>query len=93
MMELAKRWGMKLSIMAAAKDSIQDLPTYRLPISSYLRLLAPGMLQGVKEFLYLDADLLVRSSVQPLFEILDRNLVPAAVRECYFYDIFGSRLR
>jgi lipopolysaccharide biosynthesis glycosyltransferase len=93
MMELAKRWGMKLSIKGAAEDAIKDLPTLRLPISSYLRLLAPSMLPGVSEFLYLDADLLVRSSVQPLFRMLKENVPAAAVRDYYIYDIFGSGLQ
>jgi lipopolysaccharide biosynthesis glycosyltransferase len=93
MMELAKRWGMKLSIKGAAEDAIKDLPTHRLPISSYLRLLAPRMLPGISEFLYLDADLLIRSSVQPLFHMLKENVPAAAVREYYFYDILGSKLQ
>jgi lipopolysaccharide biosynthesis glycosyltransferase len=93
MMELAKRWGMKLSIKGAAADAIKDLPTHRLPISSYLRLLAPRVLPGIREFLYLDADLLVRSSVQPLFHMLKENVPAAAVRDYYFYDILGSRLQ
>jgi lipopolysaccharide biosynthesis glycosyltransferase len=89
---LAAKWGIALSIKRATEDSVKDLPTHRLPISSYLRLLAPGMLQGVKQFLYLDSDVLVRSSVQPLFNLLGENAVAAAARDYFFYDILGSGL-
>jgi lipopolysaccharide biosynthesis glycosyltransferase len=90
---LAARWGIKVSVKRATEDSIKNLPTHRLPISSYLRLLAPGMLQGVSQFLYLDSDVLVRSSVQPLFNLLGENTIAAAVRDYYFHDIFGSGLQ
>ena len=93
MLKLAAKWGMKLSIKGAAEDSIKDLPAHRLPISSYLRLLAPSMLQGINQFLYLDADVLVRSSVQPLFKMLGENVIAAAARDYYFYDILGSQLQ
>jgi lipopolysaccharide biosynthesis glycosyltransferase len=93
MMGLAKRWGMKLSVRGASEDSIKNLPTHRLPIFSYLRLLAPSILEGINEFLYLDADLLVRTSVQPLFKMLEENIIAAAVRDYFFYDIFGSKLQ
>ena len=44
-------------------------------------------------FLYLDPDVLVCSSVQPLFKMLGENLIAAAARDYYFYDIFGSKLQ
>jgi lipopolysaccharide biosynthesis glycosyltransferase len=93
MLTLAAKWGIKLSIKRATEDSIKDLPTHRLPISSYLRLLAPSMLQGVNQFLYLDSDVLVRRSVQPLFNMLGENTIAAAARDYYFYDILGSGLQ
>lgn len=92
MLALAAKWGIKLSIKRATEDSIKDLPTHRLPVSSYLRLLAPSMLQGVDQFLYLDSDVLVRRSVQPLFSMLKENTIAAAARDYYFYDILGSGL-
>ena len=86
MMELAKRWGMKLSIKHATADSIKHLPaSERLPIYAYLRLLAPGLLEGIGRFLYLDSDLLVRTSVSPLFGVLGENTIAAAARD-YYHD-------
>jgi lipopolysaccharide biosynthesis glycosyltransferase len=93
MQALAKRWGIELFIERATPDSLGELPTHRLPISSYLRLLAPGMLKEVDQFLYLDADLLVRESVRPLFETLGESATAAAARDYYFYDILGSGLQ
>ena len=93
MLTLAAKSGIKLSIKHASEDSIKDLPTHRLPISTYLRLLAPSMLQGVNQFLYLDSDVLVRNSVRPLFNILGENTIAAAARDYYFYDILGSGLQ
>ena len=90
---LAASWGIKLSIKRVTEELIKDLPTHRLPISSYLILLAPGMLQGVSQCLYLDSDVLVRSSVQPLFGILEENTIAAATRDYHFYDILGSGLQ
>jgi lipopolysaccharide biosynthesis glycosyltransferase len=92
MMTLAAKWGINLSIKHASEETIKDLPAHRLPISTYLRLLAPGMLQGVNQFLYLDSDVLVRSSVKPLFSILGEKTI-AAARDYYFYDILGSGLQ
>lgn len=93
MLTLAARWAMKLSIEHATVDSIKHLPaTDRLPIYTYLRLLAPGILPEVNRFLYLDSDVLVRSSVYPLYEILTEDTVAAAARD-YFYYIVKSGLR
>jgi lipopolysaccharide biosynthesis glycosyltransferase len=93
MMELAKRWGMKLSIKRATADSIKKLPaSERLPIYAYLRLLAPGILEGISRFLYLDSDLLVRSSVSPLYEMLGENTIAVAARD-YYYDVLESGLK
>src|SRR6266852_433707 len=65
---LAKRAGISFSIVPVDTQLINDLPTTaRLPIYMYLRLLAPGVLPHLDRFLYLDADILVRSSLLPLF--------------------------
>ncbi|HEY5812750.1 MAG TPA: glycosyltransferase family 8 protein, partial [Terrimicrobiaceae bacterium] len=89
---LAAKWGIQLGIKCTTSDAIKDLPTHRLPLSSYLRLLAPGILHGIEQFLYLDSDLLVRSSVQPLFKMLGEREVAAAARDYYFHDVSGSKL-
>ena len=74
MMELARRWGMQLSIKHATADSIKHLPaSERLPIYAYLRLLAPGLLEGIGRFLYLDSDLLVRTFCEPIVRSLGRE--------------------
>lgn len=92
MLGLAAKWGIKLFIKPVAKDAIKDLPIHRLPISSYLRLLAPSMLPDVGQFLYLDSDVLVRSSVRPLFNVLGENTSAAVVRDYYHYDLLGGGL-
>ncbi len=93
MMELARRWGMQLSIKHATADSIKHLPaSERLPIYAYLRLLAPGLLEGIGRFLYLDSDLLVRTSVSPLFGVLGENTIAAAARD-YYYDVLENGLK
>ena len=93
MVALAKRWGIKLSVQRATADSIKHLPASdRLPIYAYLRLLAPGILQGVNRFLYLDSDLLARSSVLPLYDLVGENAVAAAARD-YYYDVLESGLK
>ena len=90
MLTLAARWDIKLSIERATMESLKHLPaTDRLPIYTYLRLLAPGILPGVDKFLYLDSDLLVRSSVYPLYEMLTEDTVAAAVRD-YFHYVYSK---
>ena len=93
MMELARRWGMQLSIKHATADSIKHLPaSERLPIYAYLRLLAPRLLEGIGRFLYLDSDLLVCTSVSPLFGVLGENTIAAAARD-YYYDVLENGLK
>ena len=84
---------MSLSIEPATTDSIKHLPASdRLPIYAYLRLLAPGILQGVNRFLYLDSDVLVRTSVHSLYDLVGENTIAAAARD-YFYDVLESGLK
>ena len=86
MLKLAERWGMRLSIEEATTESIKHLPaTERLPIYTYLRLLIPGILKGVKRFLYLDSDLLIRSSVRPLFDTMPENAAASGARDYYYF--------
>lgn len=66
---LADELGIRLEIQAANTQSVDSLSTSRFSECTYLRVLAPRFLQGVKKFLYLDADVLVRDSLHPLFEL------------------------
>jgi lipopolysaccharide biosynthesis glycosyltransferase len=92
MLKLAAKWGIKLSIERATADSIKHLPaTERLPVYAYLRLLAPGILRGVSRFLYLDSDVLVRSSVRSLYDMVAGSTIAAAARD-YYYFILESGL-
>ncbi len=52
----------------------------------------PGFWKGSAAFLYLDSDLLVRTSVSPLFEVLGENTIAAAARD-YYYDVLGNGLK
>jgi len=85
---LAKQAGIPLSIVPVDTRLIDHLPTTsRLPIHMYLRLLAPGLLGQLDRFLYLDADLLVRSSLLPLFAHLTEDKLAVGVRDYYYSDI------
>ena len=84
MLKIAERWDMRIFVERVTVDLFKHFATSdRLPIYTYLRLLAPGILHEVNRFLYLDADLLVRSSVYPLYEMLTEDTAAAAVRDYY----------
>jgi lipopolysaccharide biosynthesis glycosyltransferase len=88
MQSLAKRAGIPLSIVPVDTRLIDDLPTTaRLPIHMYLRLLAPGVLPHLDRFLYLDADILVRSSLLPLFADLAGDKLASGARDYFYNDI------
>ncbi len=88
MQRLAKRAGIPLSIVPVDTQLIDHLPTTaRLPIYMYLRLLAPSVLPRLDRFLYLDADILVRSSLLPLFAELPDDKLALGARDYFYSDI------
>jgi lipopolysaccharide biosynthesis glycosyltransferase len=88
MQRLATRAEIPLSIVPVSTQLIEDLPTTaRLPIYMYLRLLAPGVLPQLDRFLYLDADILVRSSLLPLFAELPDDKLALGTRDYFYGDI------
>ena len=88
MQRLAKGAGVPLSIVPVDTGLIDQLPTTaRLPIYMYLRLLAPGVLSHLERFLYLDADLLVRSSLLPLFRALPDDKLALGTPDYFYRDI------
>jgi lipopolysaccharide biosynthesis glycosyltransferase len=88
MESLAKRAGIALSVVPVDTQLIDHLPTTsRLPIHMYLRLLAPGVLAHLDRFLYLDADVLVRSSLLPLFVDLPEDQLALGTRDYFYSDI------
>jgi lipopolysaccharide biosynthesis glycosyltransferase len=85
---LAKRAGIPLSIVPVDTQLIEHLPTTaRLPMYMHLRLLAPGVLPHLDRFLYLDADILVRSSLLPLFADLPEGKLASGARDYFYGDI------
>jgi lipopolysaccharide biosynthesis glycosyltransferase len=90
---LAKRAAIPFSIVPVDTQLIDDLPTTgRLPIYMYLRLLAPGVLLHLNRFLYLDSDILVRSSLLPLFAQLPDDKLALGIRD-YGYSDIGHGLK
>jgi lipopolysaccharide biosynthesis glycosyltransferase len=88
MRRFAKRAGIPLSIVPVDTQLIAHLPTTaRLPIFMYLRLLAPAVLPHLDRFLYLDADILVRSSLLPLFADMRDDKLALGTRDYYYGDI------
>jgi len=88
MQRLAKRAEIPFSVVPVDTQRIDDLPTTaRLPIYMYLRLLAPGVLPHLDRFLYLDSDMLVRSSLLPLFAELPNDKLALGTRDYYYGDM------
>ena len=88
MEKLARASGIPLNIVVVDQQSIGHLPaTERLPIYTFLRLLAPEALPHLDQFLYLDSDLLVRSSLLPLFFTLSDDTIVSGVRDYFYGDI------
>jgi lipopolysaccharide biosynthesis glycosyltransferase len=84
---LAARRKISLTIHPAGLDAIRSLPVSRQSAQAYLRILAPEMLPDISRFLYLDADLLVRSSVHPVLEDLPPTAVLAAAQDFGLYTL------
>jgi lipopolysaccharide biosynthesis glycosyltransferase len=85
---LAQEAGIHLSVVPVDTSIIDHLPTTdRLPIYMYLRLLAPGVLSHLDRFLYLDADILVRSSLLPLFAELTDDKLALGTRDYFYGDV------
>jgi lipopolysaccharide biosynthesis glycosyltransferase len=88
MQSLAKRAGILLSIVPVDTQLIEHLPTSaRLSFYTYIRLLAPGVLPHLDRFLYLDADILVRSSLLPLFADPPDGKLASGARDYFYSDI------
>jgi lipopolysaccharide biosynthesis glycosyltransferase len=88
MQSLADRAGIPLSIVPVDTQLIHDLPTTaRASFYTYLRLLAPGVLPHLDRFLYLDSDILVRSSLLPLFAALPDDKLALGTRDYGYNDI------
>jgi len=88
MQNLAKRAGIDLEIVPVDTRLLEDLPTAgRHAFNVYIRLLAPGVLPHLDRFLYLDSDVLVRSSVLPLFAELSSDKIALAIRDYGYSDI------
>lgn len=64
---LARHLGIALEIHSVNMTSVEGLPTYHYNEFCYLRILAPRLLPDAGELLYLDSDMLVRSSLHELF--------------------------
>jgi hypothetical protein len=76
---------LKLSIKHATADSIKHLPASdRLPIYAYLRLLAPGILEGIGRFLYL-VRLAHAHFCEPIVRVLGKYDRRRGTR--YYYDV------
>ncbi len=88
MQTLAKRDGIPLAIVQVDMRFLETLPTAgRHATHAYIRLLAPGVLSHLDRFLYLDSDILVRSSLLPLFADLPDDKIAAAIRDYGYSDI------
>jgi lipopolysaccharide biosynthesis glycosyltransferase len=88
MQNLAKRAGIALEIVHVDTRLLEDLPSAgRHGVKVYIRLLAPEVLPHLDRFLYLDSDVLVRSSVLPLFAELSDDKIALAIRDYGYSDI------
>jgi lipopolysaccharide biosynthesis glycosyltransferase len=86
--KLARAHEIPFNVVVVDQRSIGHLPaTERLPIYAYLRLLAPEALPHLDKFLYLDSDLLVRTSLSPLFSTLSNDTIVSGVRDYFYSDI------
>lgn len=83
---LAAAKGITLKVHPVDMAAVGELPTFHYNQISYLRILAPHIVNAVSELLYLDADVLVRDSLHTVFGSTGNTPV-AAVREYGCIDL------
>lgn len=66
--ELVARFGATLNFIFIGDDRIADLPSGYFPRAVWLRILLPELLPDCAKILYLDSDIIVTSSLAPLWE-------------------------
>lgn len=88
MQNLAKLARIPLTIVPVDTRFLETLPTAgRHATHTYIRLLAPGVLPHLDRFLYLDSDILVRSSLLPLFAELPDDKIALGIRDYGYSEI------
>ena len=67
--KMSQQWGFTLHIIGGSDELLKDFPLYNQSRAPYLRILMDRMLpQSLDKVLYLDCDIIVATSLSPLWE-------------------------
>lgn len=92
LVELCNSFDVELQLRRIHLDRLEGLPSLvgeRLPLHSWFRTLIPTVLEDVETALYLDVDLIVLQSLQPLADTSLEGMLLGAVRDASEPSLHG----